>query len=106
MARPSGPAPARAKAGRDHRARVRSGPGGPTRLNDADYATLLAFRVELRRFLQWSGAEAAAVGLTPTQHQLLLAIRGHPGQTGPTITDVAGYLLTRHHSAVELVDRA
>ena len=66
----------------------------------------MAFRVELRRFLHWSGAEAAAVGLTPTQHQLLLAIRGHPDKSGPTITDVAGYLLIRHHSAVELVDRA
>jgi DNA-binding MarR family transcriptional regulator len=76
------------------------------RLSDTDYATLLAFRVELRRFLRWSGSQAALVGLTATQHQLLLAVRGHPDTRGPTITDVAGYLLVRHHSAVELVDRA
>lgn len=40
------------------------------------------------------------------QHQLLLAIRGHRGAAGPTISDVAGYLIVRHHSAVQLVDRA
>jgi DNA-binding MarR family transcriptional regulator len=45
-------------------------------------------------------------GLTPAQHQLLLAIRGHPDPRGPTITDVAAYLLIRHHSAVGLVNRA
>ena len=42
--------------------------------------------------------------LTPAQHQLLLAIRGHDGD--PTISEVAAHLLLRHHSAVELVDRA
>jgi DNA-binding MarR family transcriptional regulator len=31
-------------------------------------------------------------------------VRGHPGD--PTIGDVAEHLLLRHHSAVELVDRA
>ena len=46
-------------------------------------------------------------GLTPAQHQLLLAIRGHPGPpVGPTVGEVADYLLLRHHSAVGLVDRA
>jgi DNA-binding MarR family transcriptional regulator len=44
--------------------------------------------------------------LTPARHQLLLAIRGHPDPAGPTIREMAGYLLVRHHSAVELVDRA
>jgi DNA-binding MarR family transcriptional regulator len=37
---------------------------------------------------------------------LLLAIRGHEGAAPPTIGDVADHLLLRHHSAVELVDRA
>lgn len=67
---------------------------------------LLAFRTGLRRFLRWSQDQVGAVGMTPAQHQLLLAIRGHPHPAGPTIRDVAGYLLVRHHSAVELVDRA
>lgn len=71
-----------------------------------DYENLLAFRVSLRRFLHWSETQARGVGLTPAQHQLLLAVKGHRGPHGPTIGDLAGYLLLRHHSAVELVDRA
>jgi DNA-binding MarR family transcriptional regulator len=73
-------------------------------LSAADYAELLHFRDQLRRFLHWSAAQAKAVGLTPAQHQLLLAIRGHGH--APTIGDVAEHLMLRHHSAVELVDRA
>jgi DNA-binding MarR family transcriptional regulator len=46
------------------------------------------------------------VGLTPAQHQLLLAVRGRPGRDGPTIGEVADILLLRHHSAVELINRA
>jgi len=74
------------------------------RLTDADYAELLRFRDALRRFLHWSEQQARAAGLTPAQHQLLLAVRGHPGD--PTIGEVAEHLLLRHHSVVELVDRA
>lgn len=73
---------------------------------DADYRTLLELRTGLRRFLHWSEQQAEAAGLTPAQHQLLLAIRGHADPQGPTIGDVAAYLLLRHHSAVGLVDRA
>jgi DNA-binding MarR family transcriptional regulator len=76
------------------------------RLTDADYEDLLALRTGLRRFLRWSEQQAEAAGLTPAQHQLLLAIRGHPDRRGPTIGEVADYLLLRHHSAVGLVDRA
>src|SRR3954451_13899011 len=75
-------------------------------LDDADYRRLLQFRISLRRFLHWSEEQAERAGLTPAQHQLLLAVRGHDGEQGPTIGDVAGYLLLRHHSAVGLVDRA
>ena len=73
---------------------------------DIDYQALLELRTGLRRFLCWSERQAEAAGLPPSQHQLLLAIRGHPDPKGPTIGDVAGYLLLRHHSAVGLVDRA
>ena len=76
------------------------------RIDDADYQRLLEFRAGLRRFLHWSEEQAQAAGVSPAQHQLLLAIRGHPDSRGPTIGDVAEYLLLRHHSAVELVDRA
>ena len=73
---------------------------------DEDYERLLELRTGLRRFLRWSERQAHEVGLTPAQHQLLLAIRGHPDPRGPTLGDVADYLLLRHHSAVGLVDRA
>lgn len=73
-------------------------------LDDVDYARLLEFRDGLRRFLRWSEEQAKEVGLTSPQHQLLLSIRGHDGD--PSIREVAEHLLLRHHSAVELVDRA
>lgn len=75
-------------------------------LTHDEYAALLMFRTELRRFNHWSEAQAKAVGLTHMQHQLLLVIRGHDHELGPTITDVAEYLYLRHHSAVELANRA
>ncbi len=80
--------------------------GRGAELTRGDFENLLAFRTSLRRFLHWSQTQARAVGLTPAQHQLLVAIKGHPGGQEPTIGDLAGYLLLRHHSAVELVDRA
>jgi DNA-binding MarR family transcriptional regulator len=73
---------------------------------EADYERLLEFRTRLRQFLRWSEEQARAEDLTPAQHQLLLAIRGHRGPTPPSIGDIAGYLLLRHHSAVGLVDRS
>lgn len=75
-------------------------------LSDSAYARLLALRTALRRFERWSEQQARAAGLTPAQHQLLLAVRGHPDPRGPTIGEVADYLLLLHHSAVGLVDRA
>jgi uncharacterized protein YeaO (DUF488 family)/DNA-binding MarR family transcriptional regulator len=75
-------------------------------LSDSDYGRLLALRTGLRRFQRWSEQQARAAGLTPAQHQLVLAIRGHPDSRGPTVGEVADYLLLRHHSAVELIDRA
>src|SRR6201999_1178094 len=66
----------------------------------------LEFRTALRKFERWSEEQARRVGLTAAQHQLLLAITGHPDDRGPTIGEVADYLIVRHHSAVGLVDRA
>ena len=53
-------------------------------LADNEYRRLLAFRTGIRRFLSWSESQAAGVGVTPGQHQLMLAIRGHDGPDGPT----------------------
>jgi DNA-binding MarR family transcriptional regulator len=75
-------------------------------LSDADYQRLLRLRTDLRRFLRWSEEKAEAAGITPVQHQLLLAVRGHAGPGGPTVGDLAGSLLLRHHSVVGLLDRA
>ena len=75
-------------------------------LSDDEYARLLSLRTGLRRFQRWSEQQAEAAGLTPAQHQLLLAIRGDRNPNGPTLGDVADSLLLRHHSTVGLVDRA
>ena len=75
------------------------------RLSRQDFERLLEFRVTLRRFQRWSEDQAQAEGLTHVQHQLLVAIKGHHGELPPTIGDLAGYLLLRPHSTVELVDR-
>jgi DNA-binding MarR family transcriptional regulator len=75
-------------------------------MSKGDYAKLLGFRSDLRRFLHWSEEQARVEGLTPSQHQLLLAVKGHRGADGPTIGEIADYLALRHHSAVGLIDRA
>jgi DNA-binding MarR family transcriptional regulator len=74
------------------------------KLSKRQYEQLLRLRTSLRTYLRWSEDRARAAGLTPAQHQLLLAIKGHP-EGNPTVGDLAEYLLLRHHSAVELLDR-
>ena len=73
---------------------------------DEEFAELLELRTELRRFLHWGETRARAAGVTPAQHQLLIVVRGYGDPAGPTVGDVAERLLLRHHSAVELVQRA
>jgi len=74
-------------------------------LRTADYARLASFRYALRRFLHFSEAAAAKVGLTGQHYQAMLAIRGSPQGRGVTINDLARQLLIKHNSAVGLVDR-
>jgi DNA-binding MarR family transcriptional regulator len=76
------------------------------RVTRQDFQKLLEFRVALRQFQRWSEEQAAAAGLTHVQHQLLVAIKGHQGNQPPAVGDLAGYLLLRPHSTVELIDRA
>jgi DNA-binding MarR family transcriptional regulator len=78
----------------------------PVALADEDYQRLLAFRTGLRRYLRWAEERAAEAGITAAQHQLLLAVRGRSQPGDPTMSDLAAELLLRHHSVVELVDRA
>lgn len=75
------------------------------KLHKSQYETLAAFRYELRRFLHFSETSAQATGITPQQHQTLLAIKGFPGRDHVTVGELAERLQLRHHSAVGLIDR-
>lgn len=74
-------------------------------LTDRDYEALARFRHALRVFLRFSEEAARSEGLTPAQHQLLLAIRGHHDKS-PSVGDLAEVLQVRNNSVVGLVDRA
>lgn len=78
----------------------------PKTVTAEEYRQLLGVRSGLRRFLRWSEDRANEAGLTAAQHQLLLAIKGHPDERGPTIGEVADYLALKHNSVVGLIDRA
>jgi DNA-binding MarR family transcriptional regulator len=75
------------------------------KLSRRDYQALAGFRHTLRLFLAFSEAAAEGAGLTPVQHQALLAIKGMPGAGNVSIGDLAAWLGVRHHSCVGLVDR-
>jgi DNA-binding MarR family transcriptional regulator len=73
-------------------------------LEDADYRALADWRYALRRFLRSSAEITRKAGVSATQYQLLLFIRGS-SEGVLAIADVAERLQVRHHSAVGLVDR-
>jgi len=73
-------------------------------LTDRDYVALAEFRHAIRSFQAFSEERAAAVGLTPQQHQALLAIRA-AGPENATIGYVAERLILKPHSATGLIDR-
>lgn len=74
-------------------------------LSKSQYEMLAAFRYALRQFLHFSEEAAHAAGITPQQHQALLAIKGFPGRDCVTVGELAERLQLRHHSAVGLIDR-
>ena len=74
-------------------------------LTGKDYQALAQFRHALRLFLAFSEEAAAEAGLTPAQHQALLAIKGVPGAGQVSVGELAQWLGVRHHSCVGLVDR-
>lgn len=84
-------------------------PGGGAQPDGGDYRALAEFRFALRQFLDFSGAAARGVGLTPQQHQALLAIKATAlagrDEAAMTVGELAERLLLKHHSAVELADR-
>src|SRR5512135_3387333 len=70
-----------------------------------DYQILAELRYQIRLFLHFSEEAARAAGLEPRQHQLMLALKGLPGDVRPRIGELAQRLQIQHHSTVELVDR-
>ena len=72
---------------------------------DADYGALAHFRRSLRLFLSFSEDAARTSGLTPQQHQAILAIRGLSDENGLSVGDLARHLIIQPHSAVELLNR-
>jgi DNA-binding MarR family transcriptional regulator len=74
-------------------------------VSKADYESLAEFRYALRQFLRFSEEAAVAAGLSPQQHQALLAIKGFPGRDSVTIGELAEKVQIKHHSAGGLVDR-
>lgn len=74
-------------------------------ITDAQYRAVAEFRYLIRRFLAFSEDAARDAGVEPRQHQLLLALKGLPGKSRPTIRVLAERVHLRHHSVVELTDR-
>jgi DNA-binding MarR family transcriptional regulator len=74
-------------------------------LSKADFESLASFRRALRQFLRFSEEGSRAVGLTPQQHQLLLGIKGQPGQDFANLRQIADFLQLKHQTVVGLVDR-
>ena len=75
-------------------------------VQDIEYRALAEFRYHIRRYLDFSEQAAKRAGLEPKQYQLLLAIKGLPEDLEPTVGSLAQQLHTRHHSTVELINRA
>jgi DNA-binding MarR family transcriptional regulator len=73
-------------------------------LTDAEYAALADFRHALRQFQAFSEEQVADFGLTPQQHQTLLAIRGAAPRT-VNIGYIADRLFVKPHSASGLIVR-
>ena len=75
-------------------------------LTKAEYEALARFRFGIRRYLRFSEDVVRGMGLTPQQYQLMLALKGFPGRDWALIRELADRLQLRHHSIVELVNRA
>jgi DNA-binding MarR family transcriptional regulator len=67
---------------------------------------LALFRYSLRKFLRFSEKAARQFGVTPQQHQLMLGVAGYTGRGTASISELAEFLQERHHSVVELIERA
>jgi DNA-binding MarR family transcriptional regulator len=75
-------------------------------LTKEDYEELAEFRYRLRKFERFSENAARNIGVTPSQHQLLLAIKGYPRRNFATPTELAERLQLRHNSCLGLIQRS
>lgn len=75
-------------------------------LSKQAFERLARLRYQLRVFLRFSEEASRAAGLTPQQHQLLLALKGFPGRDFATPAELAERLQIRHNACVGLVTRA
>ena len=75
-------------------------------LSKQDFEALARFRFGIRRYLRFSEETVRRQGLTPQHYQLLLALKGFPGREWAMMGELADRLQLRHHSVVELVNRA
>ncbi len=75
-------------------------------LSKTEFVRLARFRRALRQFLRFSEVAAREAGLTPQQHQMLLAIKGTQDREWATVGELAEALQLHHNAVVQLVDRA
>lgn len=75
-------------------------------LSKEDFEALARFRFGIRQYLRFSEETVRRHGVTPQQYQLMLALKGFPGRDWAVVRELAERLQLRHHSVVELVDRA
>lgn len=74
-------------------------------MRKGEYEAMARFRHHLRKFLRFSEDVAQEHGITPLQYQLLLQIKGFPGRSHASITELADRLQSKHHGVVALVSR-
>lgn len=77
----------------------------PPIISKSEYESIAEFRYAIRRFLRFSEQAARREGITPQQHQLMLAVKGFPQREYATVSELAHRLQMRQHSVVGLIDR-
>jgi DNA-binding MarR family transcriptional regulator len=75
-------------------------------LTKQDFEALARFRFGIRAYLRFSEETVRGHGVTPQQYQLMLALKGFPGRDWAVVRELADRLQLRHHSVVELINRA
>jgi len=70
-----------------------------------DLEVLADFRYQLRKFVRFSERLALKHGIKPSQHQLLLQVKGYPGRDWATVGELAERLQAQDHAVVALISR-